>query len=344
MSGQSLSRKDPAVVAAAQKMKAVVYTKYGPPDVLQLKDVPKPTPKDDEVLIKVHATTVNRTDCGFLRGKPSFVRFVSGLFAPKRMILGNEFAGEIETVGKDVKSFANGDRVFGYTGVRFGAHAEFLTMPEQGMLAAIPGNMTYEEAAPITEGGHYALNDIRKANVRSGQKVLINGATGGIGSAAVQLVKYYGAEVTGVCGTKGVELVRSLGADRVIDYTKEDFTKTGGGYDFVFDAVGKSSFGACKKLLKPGGIYCSTELGFFYQNVLLPLWTSKLSVRKVIFPIPKETREDAVFFKELIESGAFRPVIDRRYPLEQIAEAYSYVEKGQKTGNVVITIEDDNRP
>ncbi len=324
-------------------MKAVVYTKYGPPDVLQLKEVPKPTPKDNEVLIKTHAATVNRTDCGFLRGKPSFVRLVSGLFGPKRRILGNEFAGKIEAVGKDVKSFANGDRVFGYSGVSFGAHAEYLTVPEQGMLAAIPTNMTYEEAAPITEGGHYALNNIRKANVRSGQKVLINGATGGIGSAAVQLVKYYGAEVTAVCGTRSAGLVESLGADRVIDYTKEDFTKSGGEYDFVFDAVGKSSFGACKRLLKPGGIYCSTELGFLYQNAFLSLWTSMFGAKKVIFPIPKEKKEDAVFFKELIDSGKFRPVIDRRYSLEQIAEAYRYVEKGQKTGNVVITIVDDDR-
>jgi NADPH:quinone reductase-like Zn-dependent oxidoreductase len=219
MSGQSLSRKTP------EKMKAIVRTRYGPPEVLQLKEVPKPTPKDDEVLIRIHATTVNRTDCGFLRGKPYFVRFVSGLLRPKRTILGSEFAGEIEAVGKDVKSIVNGDRVFGFSGVRFGAHAEYMAMPEQSMLTTMPANLSYEEAAPSTEGGHYALNNIRRAGVRRGQRVLIYGATGAIGSAAVQLVKHYGAEVTAVCSTRNAELVKSLGADRVIDYTKEDFTK-----------------------------------------------------------------------------------------------------------------------
>jgi NADPH:quinone reductase-like Zn-dependent oxidoreductase len=211
-------------------------------------------------------------------------------------------------------------------------------MPEQSMLATMPANLSYEEAAPSTEGGHYALNNIRRANVRSGQKVLIYGATGAIGSAAVQLVRHYGAEVTAVCSTRNVELVKSLGADRVIDYTKEDFTKSGAEYDFVFDAVGKSSFGACKKLLKPGGIYCSTDLGFLYQNLFLAPWTSRFASKKVIFPIPKDSKEDAIFFKELIEAGKFRPVVDRRYPLEQIVEAYKYVETGQKTGNVVITV------
>jgi NADPH:quinone reductase-like Zn-dependent oxidoreductase len=335
MSVQSLSRK------TAEKMKAIVSARYGPPDILQIKDVPKPAPKDDEVLIRIHATTVNRTDCGFLRGKPYFVRFVSGLLGPKRTTLGSEFAGEVEAVGKDVKSFSDGDRVFGFSGVNFGAHAEYMTVPEQSMLTTMPANLTFEEVAPSTEGAHYALNNIRRANVRSGKRVLINGASGAIGSAAVQLVKYYDAEVTAVCGTKNVELTKSLGADEVIDYTKEDFTKSGGKYDFVFDAAGKSSFGACKKLLKPSGIYCSTELGFLYQNAFLALWT--LGDKKVIFPIPRDRKEDAVFFKELIEAGKFRPVIDRRYPLEQIVEAYRYVEKGQKTGNVVITVEHDNR-
>jgi NADPH:quinone reductase-like Zn-dependent oxidoreductase len=320
-------------------MKAVIYRKYGPPEVLQLKEVGKPTPKDNEVLIKIHATTVNRTDCGFLRAKPFFIRFFSGLVGPKRTILGCEFAGEIEATGKNVKSLVKGERVFGYSGVSFGAHAEYMTMPEQGMMATVPKNTSYEEAAPIIEGAHYALNNIRKANVRSGQKILVNGATGGIGSAAVQLVKYYGADVTGVCGTGNAERVKSLGADELIDYTEGDFTKSGKKYDFVFDAVGKSSFGACKQLLKPGGIYCSTELGFMWQNPFLAIWTSKFGSKKVIFPIPKERKEDAIFFKELIEAGKFKPVIDRSYPLEQIADAYKYVEKGQKIGNVVITVE-----
>ncbi len=319
-------------------MKAIVRIKYGSPGVLQLKEVPKPTPKNNEVLVKIYATTVNRTDCAFLRGDQFINRLFSGLVKPKRAILGSEFAGEIEVVGKDVKSFRNADRVFGFSGVSFGAHAEYMTMPEEGMMTAMPANMTYEEAAPSTEGVNYALNDIRKANVRSGQKVLINGATGAIGSAAVQLAKYYDAEVTAVCNTQNAKLVKSIGADKVIDYTKEDFTKSDQKFDFVFDAVGKSSFGACKKLLKPGGIYCSTDLGFLWQNLFLTLWTSIFGSKKVIFPIPKERKEDILFFKELIEAGKFRPVIDRCYPLEQIAEAYRYVETGQKTGNVVITV------
>jgi NADPH:quinone reductase-like Zn-dependent oxidoreductase len=323
-------------------MKAIVRTRYGPPEVLQLKEVLKPAPKDNEVLIRIHATTVNRTDCGFLRAKPFFVRFIGGLYGPKKTILGNEFAGEIEAVGKNVKSFMKDDHVFGYSGVSFGAHAEYMTMPELGMLTKMPANIAYEEAAPTSEGGHYALNNIRKADVRSAQKVLINGATGAIGSAAVQLVKYYGAEVTAVCNSKNASLVKSLGADKVIDYTEEDFTKSGMGYDFVFDAVGKSSFGACKKLLKPGGIYCSTELGFLWQIPLLVLWTSVFGAKKVIFPIPKDSKEDMIFFKELIETRKFRAVIDRRYPLEKIVDAYKYVETGQKVGNVVITMNSNN--
>lgn len=273
-----------------------------------------------------------------MRGEPIIARLVTGLFRPRRPVLGNEFAGEVEAVGKDVKSFMNGDHVFGFSGLGFGAHAEYMTLPEQGMVTVMPANTTYEEAAASTEGGHYALNDIKKANVRSGQKVLIYGATGAIGSAAVQLVKYYGADVTAVCNTKNVKLVESLGADKVIDYAEEDFTKCGQDYDFVFDAVGKSSFGACKRLLKPGGIYCSTDLGFLWQNPVLALWTSISGSKKVIFPIPRESKEEVLFFKELIQTEKFKPVIDRRYPLEQIVEAYEYVEKGQKTGNVVITV------
>jgi NADPH:quinone reductase-like Zn-dependent oxidoreductase len=318
-------------------MKAAVSLRYGSPDVLQLKQVPKPIPEDDEVLIRVHATTVNRTDCGFLSGKPYFVRFISGLPGPKRTVLGSEFAGEVTETGKSVKSFTAGDHVFGFSGVHFGAHAEYMTMPEQGMLTTMPANLTYEEAAPSTEGAHYALNNIRRANVRSGQRVLVHGGTGAIGTSAVQLSKYYGAHVTAVGGTRGVELMKSIGADEVVDYTKEDFRKSGGQYDFVFDAAGKTSFGACRKLLKAGGIYCSTELGFAYQNAFLALWTPSLSGKKVVFPIPKDRKEDAVFLKELIEQGKFRPVIDRRYSLEQLAEAYRYVELGQKMGNVVRT-------
>lgn len=317
-------------------MKAVVYTKYGPPSVLQIKELPKPIPKANEILIRVRAATVNRTDCGFLRAKPFIVRFVSGLFSPKRRILGCEFAGEVEKVGNEVRSFKKGDRVFGYSGIRFGAHAEYMVMPEQEMVAVMPANLNYEEAAPSSEGAHYALNNIRKANVLKGQRVLINGATGGIGSAAVQLVKHYGGNVTAVCDTKNLKLVKSLGGDTLIDYTKVDFTKSGRVYDFVFDAVGKSSFGACKKLLKPCGIYCSTELGPFNENPFLVIWTSIFGGKKVIFPIPEDSKEDLLFLKKLIEAGKFKPLIDRRYRMGQIAEAYEYVEAGKKIGNVVI--------
>lgn len=323
-------------------MKAVVYMRYGSPDVLQVKDVEKPVPKDNEVLIQVHAATVNRTDCGALRAKPFIIRFFYGLRKPRNTILGNEFAGKVVAIGKDVTTFSVGDDVFGYNDVVSGAHAQYKTMREDDMITTMPANLTYEEAAPTAEGAHYALKDIRAANVKRGQRVLIHGATGAIGSAAVPLVKYVGAEVTAVCDTANVELVRSLGADRVIDYTQEDFTKSNGEYDFVFDAVGKSSFGACKRLLKPGGIYCSTDLGFLAQNPLLALWTSRFGSRKVIFPIPKSSKADMEFLKERIEAGEFRPVIDRNYPLEQVADAFRYVETGRKVGNVVITVAHDS--
>jgi NADPH:quinone reductase-like Zn-dependent oxidoreductase len=324
-------------------MKAIVHTKYGPPEVLQLKEVPKPTPKGNEVLIKIHATTVNRTDSALRKAEPFISRFVTGLIRPKKTILGTEFAGEIEVVGKDITSFQVGDKVFGFSGSDFGAHAEYMTMPEEGSLTTMPANMTYEEAAPSTEGAHYALSFIRKAKLQSGQRVLINGASGAIGSAAVQLTKHFGADVTAVCNTKNVALVKSLGADRVLDYTKEDFTKDDQIYDAVFDTVGKSSFRRCKPLLKPGGIYISSELGYMAQNPILALVTPIIGKKKVMFPIPKPCDENLALFKELIEAGKFRGVIDRCYPLEEIVEAYKYVETGQKTGSVVITMEHNNK-
>ncbi|MDD8018141.1 MAG: NAD(P)-dependent alcohol dehydrogenase [Bacteroidota bacterium] len=322
-------------------MKAIVYTHYGPPDVLHLTEVAKPVPKEHEVLVKVHAATVNRTDCGMLRAEPFIVRFFSGLLKPTNTILGTEYAGKIEAVGNNVTAFKVGDKVFGFSGKTFGAHAEYLTARDDSPIAIMPTNMTYEEAAPSTEAMHYAWNDIRAARVQSGQKVLIYGATGAIGSAAVQLVKALGAYVTAVGNTKNMELVKSLGADEVIDYMKEDYTKIGTTYDFIFDAVGKISFGACKHLLKPRGIYCSTDLGPYAQNPFLALWClfGRLSDgKKVIFPIPVNTQKDVTFFKELMEAGKLKPVIDRRYPLEQVAEAFRYVELGEKTGNVVITV------
>jgi NADPH:quinone reductase-like Zn-dependent oxidoreductase len=324
-------------------MKAIVQDRYGPPDVVELREIDRPAVKDNQVLVKVHVTTVNRTDCGFRAGTPFFVRVFTGLIRPNGVVLGNEFAGDVEVVGSGVTSFAVGDRVFGYSGLqhgsRFGAHAEYLAIAEDGSLATMPANLTYEEAAPSTEGSHYALSMIRKAKIRSGQDVLVNGATGAIGSAAVQLLKHLGAQVTAVCDTKHLALVTGLGADRVIDYTAEDFTKDTQTYDVVLDAVGKSSFGRCKRLLKPRGIYVSGDFGPLAQNPILALITPLFGGKRVLFPIPRDDQEMARYFKGLLESGAFRPVIDRRYRLDQIVEAYTYVETGQKTGNVVISME-----
>jgi NADPH:quinone reductase-like Zn-dependent oxidoreductase len=320
-------------------MKAAVHTRYGPPDVVRISELDKPAATDNEVLVKVRATTVNRTDSGLRAAKPFINRFVTGLRRPRVTVLGNEFAGEVEAVGRDVTSFKVGDRVFGYNGTRFGAHAEYVAMPEDGSLATMPANVTYEEAAASTEGSHYALSLIRKAKIRSGQDVLVNGATGAIGSAAVQLLKHLGANVTAVCDTEHVELVRGLGAGRVIDYLAEDFTKDEQTYDIVLDAVGKSSFGRCKRLLKPGGIYLSSDLGPLSQNPILALITPLLRGKKVLFPIPRDNQEMVRYFKELLESGEFKPVIDRRYRLDEIVEAYRYVETGQKVGNVVISVE-----
>jgi len=322
-------------------MKAIVYTEYGPPDVLQLKEVEKPTPRDNEVLVKVHATTVNRTDFATIRAKPFFMRLVTGLSKPKKQIPGTEFAGEIEAVGKDVTSCKAGDKVFGFDDMGSGAHAQYLTISADKAVT-IPENITYEQAAPSSEGAHYAYNFINKVDIRSGQNILVNGATGAIGSAAVQLLRYFGGNITAVCNTKNIELVKSLGASKVIDYTKEDFTQDDQKYDYVFDAVGKSSFFKCKKLLKSGGVYISSDLGYMAQNTYLPLITPivkpLMGNKKTVFPYPTDIPGSLCLVKKLTEEGKFRAVIDRKYPLERIAEAYEYVETGQKTGNVVITV------
>jgi NADPH:quinone reductase-like Zn-dependent oxidoreductase len=319
-------------------MKAAVHTRYGPPEVVQITEAEKPTVKDNEVLVKVHATTVNRTDCGYRAAKPFIVRFFSGLIRPRVMILGNEFAGEVEVVGRRVTSFEIGDKVFGYNEGAFGAHAEYMAIPEDGSLATMPRGLSYVEAAPSTEGSHYALSFIKAAKIQSGQNVLVNGATGAIGSAAVQILKSLGVAVTATCHRTNIELVRSLGADRVIDLTAEDFTTDEQTYDVVLDSVGKSSFGRCKRLLKPGGIYLSSELGALSQNPILALVTPLLRGKKVMFPIPQDDQRIVRYLKDLIESGEFKPLIDRQYSLDQIVEAYRYVETGRKIGNVVISV------
>jgi NADPH:quinone reductase-like Zn-dependent oxidoreductase len=319
-------------------MRAAVRTRYGPPEVVRIAEVDQPAAGDDEVLVKVHATTVNRTDCGVRAAKPFLYRLFLGPVRPRLTILGNEFAGQVEAVGAAVTAFAPGDRVFGWRSEQFGAHAEYLAMPANGSLATIPAELTYEEAAPGTEGAHYALSLIRAAGIGRGHDVLVYGATGAIGSAAVQLLAHLGATVTAVCDTANLELVRRLGAGRVIDYTAEDFTRDGQTYDVVLDAVGKSSFGRCRRLLRPGGSYLSTDLGPLSQNPFLALVTPAFRGRRVKFPIPRQNPETIRYLRGLLESGAFRPLVDRRYPLDEIVDAYRYVETGRKLGNVVISV------
>ncbi|TME55332.1 MAG: NAD(P)-dependent alcohol dehydrogenase [Chloroflexi bacterium] len=328
-------------------MRAVVYDHYGPPDVLRIEDVSQPVTKEDEVLVKIHATTVNRMDVhtreANRRGGLAvsvLSRLVSGVRAPRQRILGSEFAGEVAAVGAAVTEFAVGDRVFGNTGLGFGAHAEFICMSESARIAKMPAGMTFEQAAPICDGALNALWCLRLARLQQGSTVLIYGASGAIGTAGVQLAKYFGADVTAVCNTKNLELVKSLGADRVIDYTKEDFTTNGQAYDVIFDAVGKHSFKRSEGSLMPGGRYLATD-GF--TNVVLGLWTRRFGDKKVIFQLPPRwTKQDILLLKELIETGKFRPVIDRRYPMEDVVEAATYVETEQKTGNVVLTIDQDS--
>ncbi len=327
-------------------MKAAIFDRYGPPDVVSIREVEKPAPGDNELLVKIHATTVNRTDCAYRSARQFVLRFWTGLLRPtKRPILGTEFAGEVEATGRDVTSFSPGDRVFGYVEGSFGAHAQYLTIPEDGSLAAIPVDLTCEEAAPATEGAHYALSSLLRAKVRTGQDVLVNGASGGIGSAAVQLLAALGIHVTAVCDTAGVDLVMGLGAGKVVDYMVEDFTQDDRRYDIVFDAVGKSTFGRCRRLLKPGGAYVSSELGPLFQNAFLSLVTplaGRFTDRtKVVFPFPGIDQAMVQRLAQLMESGTFRPLIDRRYPLDDIVEAYRYVETGRKLGNVVVVVRPD---
>jgi NADPH:quinone reductase-like Zn-dependent oxidoreductase len=301
-------------------------------------DVPRPVPKRGELLVRVHATTVNRTDCGFRAAHPWFIRAFAGISKPRRTILGNEFAGVVEEVGDDVTRFAVGDRIFGYDDTRFGAHAEYLAIGQDAAIATLPDDRDFVAMAPATEGSHYALTDIRAAGVDENSEVLVYGATGAIGSAAVQIIKSLGAHVTAVCSSEYVDLVAGLGADRVIDRTSTDFTTDTQPYDLVFDAVGKCSFRQCRKLLKPRGTWLSTDLGPLSQNPLLALATRFSRGQRVLFPIPTIDREIIEYLKGLVESRQFTPVVDRTYPLEAIVEAYRYVETQQKIGNVVIAV------
>ncbi|PSK89198.1 NADPH:quinone reductase-like Zn-dependent oxidoreductase [Murinocardiopsis flavida] len=319
-------------------MQAAVRDRYGPPTVVRIAEVATPPVADHDVLVRVHATTVNRTDCAYRAARPFFMRALTGLSRPRRTVLGTEYAGVVEAVGGAVTSFAVGDRVFGYNEGAFGTHAEYLSVPQDAAIATMPEGMSFEEVAPGTEGGHYALSSIRTAGIAAGHDVLVYGATGAIGSAAVQLLKHRGAIVTAVCDTAHVELVRGLGADRVVDYTAQDFTRDEQTYDVVLDAVGKSTFGRCRRLLKPRGVYLSSDLGPWWQNLLLILVTPPFRGRTVRFGVPMEGQDVVRHLRDLIAAGEFRPVIDRRYPLHQIVEAYQYVESGRKTGNVVITV------
>lgn len=317
-------------------MRAVIWDRYGPPEVLRLEDVERPVPKDGEVLVRVRATTVNRSDTGY-RGPEYFIsRFFTGLRRPKWRISGYEFAGEVEAVGAAVTEFGVGDRVFGANPSGFGAHAEFLCVPERAPIATMPNGATFEEAAAVPDGAILALNQLRLVDVGPGRRLLVYGASGSIGTAAVQLAKHFGAHVTAVCDTRHVELVTSLGADRVIDYTQEDFTKSGETYDVVFDAVGKHSFLRSRRSLVRGGSYLPTD---GWANIALIPLTRLSKGRRVLMAIPPRYRKaDVVLVKELMEAGAYRAVVDRSYRLEEVVEASRYVETGQKTGNVVLTV------
>ena len=326
-------------------MKALFYEQYGGPEVLGFKDVEKPTPGKGEVLIKVYATTVNRTDSATIRPIPIIARLMTGLFRPKWNIPGSEFAGIVEGIGNEVQSLKVGDKVFGFLDFNSGSHAQYMTIREDHAIT-IPDHLPYTQAAANSEGAHYAYNFIKKINLEKGHEVLVYGGTGAIGSAAIQLLKYFGAQVTAVCDTKNMDLMKSIGAYRVIDYTKEDYTRDQQRYHFVFDTVGKISFFQCRHLLLKGGVYISSDLGFMAQNVFLPFITPiikpLLGAKKTAFPFPTDVQGTLRLIKKLIEQGHFKAVIDRTYPFEEIIEAYKYVQLGQKTGNVVISVEHDS--
>jgi NADPH:quinone reductase-like Zn-dependent oxidoreductase len=320
-------------------MKAAVHDRYGPPEVMRVEEVEKPVPQENEVLVRVRAAGITRTDAGYRAAHPFITRFLTGLRRPKRRILGSEFAGDVEATGSAVSGFSVGDRVFGGTGFNLGTQAEYVCVRHTGRIAHLPASIIYEEGASICEGALYALNTLRSANLQRGQRILVYGASGAIGSASVQLAKHLGAHVTGVCSTRNVELVRSFGVDRVIDYTQEDFTRAGDTYDVIHDAVGKHSFFRCRRALAPRGIYIANDLGYLCQVPPLALLTARTGGQRVMFPLGTATQKDVLLLKDLLEVGDYRPVLDRTYPLEQVVEAARYVDTGRKRGNVVLTLD-----
>ncbi|MFX0556057.1 NAD(P)-dependent alcohol dehydrogenase [Maribacter sp. CXY002] len=320
-------------------MKAAIRRSYGGPEMIVVESCEVPVPKDNEVLVKVHATTVNRTDCANLTAKPFIMTFIIGLLKPKKPVLGTDFAGEIIAVGKNVITYKPEDKVFGFTDTSSQSQATHLVTTQEHVFL-IPKNCSFKQAAASLEGAHYAYTFLHKSTIKNGQSILINGVAGAIGSALLQFVRQYDVSITAVCNTKNIALVKSLGADKIYDFTKEDFTKDKRLYDFIFDAVGKSRFSKCKPLLKQNGVYISSELGPYAENIFYSLFTPLFNSKKVMFPIPYSTKKTIPFISNALENGIFRPVIDREYGLEEIAEAYTYVLAGKKTGNVIINMPD----
>jgi NADPH:quinone reductase-like Zn-dependent oxidoreductase len=319
-------------------VKAVVCDAYGPPEVLHVEDVLVPVPTESQLLVRVHAAAVTRTDAGIRGAHPTLIRAFYGIRRPRQRIVGSEFAGEVAAVGADVIRFRVGDRVFGATGDTQGANAEYLCVAQDGLVAPMPDSLSFPQGAAVCEGALYALGTLRSARLRAGQKLLVYGASGAIGSASLQLGRHFGAHVTAVCSTRNLAAVTSLGPDRVIDYTREDFTRTGDTYDVVHDAVGKHSFRRCRRALRPGGIYVTNDVGFMWQVPFLVLLTRLVGSRKVVFPLGRATQDDVTLLADLIQSGKYRPLVDRAYPLEQVVAASRYVETGKKTGNVVLSL------
>lgn len=324
---------------APNKMKAVFHTQYGTPDVLSIKEIEKPVPRAHDLLVQVHSATVNRTDCAVISAQPFVMRFFTGLLKPKLQVTGTDFAGVVVEVGQEVSRFKVGDRVYGFNDIGASSHAEYLAISEHDAVLTIPERFTFQQAAASVEAAHWAFNFINKIKLSPGQNVLVNGASGGIGSALVQFAKYYGAFVTAVCGCEQFDAVRSLGADKLIDYTSDDFTRYDEKYDVIMDAVGKSTYYKCRHLLKDKGVYISSEPGPYYQNFLLPAITAIQGNKKVIFPFPKSIKESMAFVRGLIEDKHFVPMIDREYPIDQVKEAFMYVASGQKIGNVILRLQ-----